>query len=45
MAKDKPIPREPTKKEREELSDLRQKLEKDGKLQKHQPKHEKGKGK
>lgn len=42
MAKE-PTPREPTKEEREELSDLRDKLEKGGKLKPHQPKHEKPK--
>ena len=40
-----PKPKEPTPEEREEMSDLRDKLEKAGKLKPHQPKHEKGKGK
>lgn len=38
-----PEKREPTREELDEMSRLRDKLEKDGKLQKHQPKHEKGK--
>jgi hypothetical protein len=38
-------PKQPTPEEQRKLSEMRDKLEKSGKVQKHQPRHEKPKGK